>query len=171
MDAEQNHMDKVQQNVVLVNQPILDIARRLAARGNRVGARWTLAQVIEHLALSMMGTTLAPAPFETPQWWRKLPLPIRIGRTIGKFGLLLTGRFPRGVPSPDFVIPSPNAELDASLRQLERAIRAFEAKLVQPDATWMWHPLLGRMTGRQWARFHQIHARHHFSYFREYGNS
>lgn len=162
-------MSRPPQVIRTETETILNTARELAAQGNLTGVGWTLAQVCEHLALAMMGTTLAPAPPGTPDWWRNLPPWKRIGKTIAKLALLTTGRFPRGVPSPDSVIPSPTAELAKSIRQLERAIRAFETKLAQPDATWMWHPLLGRMTGRQWARFHQIHARHHFAIFRRRG--
>lgn len=79
-------------------------------------------------------------------------------------GLLLTGKFPEGVPSPEFVRPSDAADLDAMIQRLESAAQAFDRKLARPDAQWVFHSLLGPMNGAQWRRFHDLHARHHFKF-------
>lgn len=148
-------------------------ARRLHAAGRTVGRSWTLAQVCEHLALAIEGTLSAPPSADPPAWWRALSTPARLKRRLMRTGLLLSGRFPDGVPAPDFVRPGADADLARALARLDRACEAFEARCRTPDSArargsaparpWPFHPLLGPMNAARWRRFHTLHARHHFS--------
>lgn len=138
---------------------IPDRAQRLAADGAVHGRAWTLAQVCEHLALAMEGTLQDPPPGSpSPATWLT-----RVRRFFMRNALLLSGRFPQGVKAPDFVAPTSSPALDAAIARLTHAIDKFELKLTRPDARWVAHPLLGRMSGGQWRRFHWIHAAHHFA--------
>ena len=147
-----------------------DDARRLRDRGARRGKAWSLAQVCEHLALAVQGTVDLPSPdspsCDPPEWWRRLNPLVRLQRRVMKRGLLWSGMFPKGVPSPKFVTPSDSAELDAAIEKLASAATAFDRKHAQAGARWVYHPLLGPMTGPQWKRFHDLHARHHFKFIK-----
>jgi hypothetical protein len=152
-------------------------ARALRNRNALHGKTWSLAQVCEHLALIIRGTTEAPAPgegtphqretFEGP-WSRLSPLG-RLKRRVMLRALLWSGRFPSDVPSPKFVVPSDAPDLAEAIAALESAIEAFNRKHAQPNARWVNHPLLGPMTGDQWQRFHIVHARHHFAFIKHEG--
>lgn len=144
-------------------------ARQLQAAGPVRGRSWSLAQVCEHLALALEGTLREPEPGELPTPWRALGRWARWRRTCAKHALLLTGWFPRGAPAPKEVVPSDAPDLVATLQRLELAIGAFESKLARPAARWVYHPLLGKMSGRQWRRFHAIHAEHHLKQLRAPG--
>lgn len=145
---------------------IPETARQLEAAGADRGRAWSLAQLCEHLALAVEETVSEPRETSAPQWWRALGPWQRLRQSCAKQGLLLTGWFPQGVPSPDMVMPTAAPDFAATVQRLEIAIEAFEQKLKRPAARWVYHPLLGCMSGRQWRRFHAIHAAHHFTYFR-----
>lgn len=143
---------------------IVEEAGRLRERGAVQGKSWTLAQVCEHLALAVQGTVDAPGG--TPDWWRRTSAVRRLVKRIMKHGLLIAGRFPEGVPSPDFVRPASSPNFEQAVERLRAACVAFDQKRANPGATWVFHPLLGPMSGSQWARFHAHHARHHFRFMR-----
>lgn len=83
-----------------------------------------------------------------------------------KHALLATGRFPEDAPAPEMVRPTGGSSSSDAIRRLQEAVVAFMRKRSRADARWVYHPLLGRMDGRQWQRFHLIHARHHFAFLR-----
>lgn len=141
-----------------------DEARRLHAAGKVRGKSWSLAQVCEHLALAVEGTSNDPDPATVHRAWSALSPITRLKRRVMKHGLLFSGRFPEGVPSPEFVLPAASPALEDTLRRLAAASERFDAKARRPDARWVNHPLLGPMTGMQWRRFHTLHARHHFGF-------
>lgn len=144
-------------------------ARRLRDRGAVRGKAWSLAQVCEHLALAVRGTVDLPPPGTgkvTEAWWAELPPLERLKRRVLQRGLLWSGRFPEGVPSPRTVVPSDAADLESAIRLLAAAAAAFDQKLASPNARWIYHPLLGPMNGPRWKRFHDLHARHHFGFMR-----
>ncbi len=140
--------------------------RQFEAAGAVRARSWSLAQTCEHLALAVEGTVRDPESDVSPRAWRALGLGARWRRTFARHALLLTGWFPRGAPAPQEVVPSDAPDLATMLQRLELAIEAFEDKLARPAARWVDHPLLGKMSGRQWRRFHAIHARHHLRLFR-----
>lgn len=138
-------------------------ARSLAAAGATQGRAWSLSQLCEHLALAfeaMLPSDELPMPSSRGGVWR------RARQFVMKRVLLLTGRFPNGVRAPDMVVPSNSPRLDLSLDRLEAAVKYFESAFDRPGMRWPDHPLLGAMSGKEWRRFHSIHAAHHFSFFR-----
>lgn len=138
-------------------------ARALAAAGMIQGRAWSLGQVCEHLALAFEAT-LPGDKSSTPSGrggvWR------RVRQFVMKRTLLLTGRFPHGVPAPDLVVPSNSPDLESSLDRLEAAVTLFVRACDRRGMRWPDHPILGAMSGKEWGRFHSIHAAHHFSFFR-----
>jgi len=141
-------------------------ARRLAADDVVPDGNWSLEQVCEHLALAIEATlSREDSGSEEPRLpfskrWRRLK------QYFMKRGLLLTGRFPKNVPAPEFVVPSRAPSLVATLIRLETAVEAFERAIERSNGPWPDHPMLGRMSGAEWRRFHWIHASHHYSLFR-----
>jgi len=141
-------------------------AEQLAESGSIQGRSWTLAQICEHLSLSIENTVRGSAAQPVPKAWQSLTFVQRIRRWCIKRAMLLTGWFPENAPAPDSVQPSAAMTQDSALSRLRAATEAFDRKCHTCDASWGYHSLLGRMSGRAWRRFHQIHAAHHLSFLR-----
>ncbi len=80
-------------------------------------------------------------------------------RFLGRI-LLWTGFIPRGKgEAPDFVVPTGRGNVRALL---ERARDRFAALGPQTKGgNRLPHPFIGAVTARQWARFAEVHTRHH----------
>jgi len=143
---------------------IASLAEHFAGTGFLKGKSWSLAQVCEHLALSLENTVRGSKAEGLPLRWQRLSRFQRLVRWSLKNMMLLTGYFPKGAPAPESVQPPKDASIDSALDRLRRAATAFDDKYASRRATWAYHSLLGRMTGRMWRRFHFIHAAHHFSF-------
>jgi len=146
-------------------QWIPDKARRLAHANARLGRTWSLAEVCDHLALAFESTVRGSIEEGPPRRWRALGRFQRAMRWFAKQFMLATGWFPTGVSAPTSVAPSNSVSLEDALIRLEDAAAAFDRKCSTPGSTWGYHSLLGKMNGREWRRFHSIHAAHHFSFF------
>jgi len=144
---------------------IVEQARRLADTGAVHGKSWSLAEVCEHLALAFESTVRGSGNEAPPRRWRALSRFERTKRWFIKGVMLTTGWFPSGVSAPESLAPSGSQSLPDALDRLQTAAEEFERKCSSPGATWGYHSLLGKMSGRAWRRFHSIHAAHHFSYF------
>ncbi|UCC31496.1 MAG: DUF1569 domain-containing protein [Phycisphaerales bacterium] len=141
-------------------------AEKLADCGLIRGKNWSLAQICEHLALSIENTVRGSIADGVPRRWQCLSRVRRLIRWCLKNLILLTGYFPKGAPAPNSVQPPDGVPLDEALDRLRAATEAFDRKHAAGDASWGYHSLLGRMNGRAWRRFHRIHAAHHFSFMR-----
>ncbi len=144
---------------------IVEQARRLADTGAVHGKSWSLAEVCEHLALAFESTVRGTGNEAPPRRWRALTRFERTKRWFIKGVMLTTGWFPSGISAPESVAPSGSLSLPEALDRLQNAAEEFERKCSSPGATWGYHSLLGKMSGRTWRRFHTIHAAHHFSFF------
>ena len=141
-------------------------AEKLADSGLTRGKSWSLAQVCEHLALSIENTVRGSSADGVRLRWQRMRLPQRVIRSCLKNLMLLTGYFPEGAPAPESVQPTAGVSLDDALHRLRAAVEAFDRKIAASNASWGYQSLLGRMNGRTWRRFHCTHAAHHFSFFR-----
>ena len=126
--------------------------------------KWTPAQIVEHLALAleMSATTFAARRAKEPMARRGTTLREKIGKVF-TFGI---GRFPPGLRAPERTTPSPRVDGHAAEAHFRAAIAAWEA--VERDLLparrhdlFVKHPRLGDLTLEEWARFHDVHARHH----------
>ena len=126
--------------------------------------RWTPAQIVEHLALAleMSATTFAARRSKEPMARRGTTLREKIGKVF-TFGL---GRFPPGLRAPERTTPPPRVDGHAAEAHFRAALSAWEA--VERDLLparrndlFVKHPRLGDLTLEEWARFHDVHARHH----------
>jgi hypothetical protein len=140
-------------------------ARALKTAGAVPSARWSFAQICQHLALSIEATLInaevtigadVTGPPARPYG------PLR--RRLFRFIILTLGRIPRGIPVPPGAGPREQATLDAELAHLEAAARAYEAAALEGDRVWPAQRYLGPLTAAQWRRFHHVHAAHHYAY-------
>jgi hypothetical protein len=126
---------------------------RLRRRGYARAGQWGLAQVCEHLALALEATmTGFPRPF--PWWVRRL-----LGPPLGVC-ILLTGRFPAGLPMPAGVAPPAGVAEEEALRHLRQALEQFQ----RFGGSLAPHPAFGRLSRRQWERLSLLHCAHHLSF-------
>jgi hypothetical protein len=126
--------------------------------------KWTPAQIVEHLALAleMSATTFAARRAKEPMARRGTTLREKIGKVF-TFGL---GRFPPGLRAPERTTPPPRVDGRAAEAHFRAAVAAWAA--VERDLLparrndlFVKHPRLGDLTLEEWARFHDVHARHH----------
>jgi Protein of unknown function (DUF1569) len=118
--------------------------------GHTTVGRWTLAQILNHLARAVHYTATAPPSTATPTSEQEV---IR-RRFFSK------ERFPDGVESPAVVLPPPGLDADAEADSLRAAI----ARLASRTGAFPAHPRLGPLTGEEWDRFHRMHCAHHLSF-------
>lgn len=126
--------------------------------------KWTPAQIVEHLALAleMSATTFTARRAKEPMTRRGTTLREKIGKVF-TFGI---GRFPPGLRAPERTTPPPRVDGAAAEAHFRAALDAWHA--VERDLLptrrhdlFVKHPRLGDLTIDEWARFHDVHARHH----------
>lgn len=126
--------------------------------------RWSIAEIVEHLARTYMGTAKGLGicledgrPPATPASWCL---------RAGKFIVVTLGRFPRGIRSPDPVIPK-GWTFAQALERAHGGLEAFDAAASAASARFgnraliLDHPVLGAFSVHDWRRFHLVHTRHH----------
>lgn len=134
--------------------------------------RWSIQQIVGHLALTYAATVDAMEARIT-KGSPTLAKPTLAQRT-GQFALLRIGYFPRGrqapprvTPLPENAMPSGNliANLTDGLREMDRKTAAAEAVFGRSHRT-VRHMVLGPLSIDQWRKFHLIHGRHHIKQIR-----
>tara|TARA_R110002073_G_scaffold80260_5_gene193434 strand:- start:2723 stop:3268 length:546 start_codon:yes stop_codon:yes gene_type:complete len=128
--------------------------RHLRQVGNELTGQWSLAQILDHLNLSLQ-MTLTGAEFTFPVLLRPL-FRVMFSRTlrVGKPSKL-RGKAPKEI--------QPSADLDED----SCANRFYELcdTLMQPDTKFVdTYPMLGRLNRQQWLRLQQWHCAHHLSF-------
>lgn len=137
----------------------------------RPPGKWTIAEIIEHLALAFSGTAVGArrvtsAGGTTLQ--RRSPQAPRpdLLRSLRAFVVVECGYLPAGRDAPKTVIPvgiDPATALSIAtdnLRDMDAALEAAEARF-GARVKLMDHPIIGPLSTRQWRRFHWVHTRHH----------
>jgi Protein of unknown function (DUF1569) len=127
--------------------------------GHTLGGRWSLGQILHHLASAIRLTIRSdepstPAPLDAD---RSRVFEVRRRRFFGQ------GRFPEGgeIPHPSLVPPQ-GADEQVEAESLRFAIREFEAF----EGPFPAHPVLGPLSKAEWDHFHRIHSAHHLSFAR-----
>lgn len=132
--------------------------------------KWTLAQIVEHLAL---GLTLSAGTFQARR--NHAPMSRRRRTPAERIAtLLILGFrwFPPGRKAPSRAIPSAQVTRRAAEERFLTGIAGWVA--VERDLLptrghdlFVKHPRLGDLTIGEWIRFHLIHGRHHARQIRE----
>lgn len=128
---------------------------RLVAGGHSTVGRWSLAEILQHLA-STLRMTIEPPPGQKPPPWL-------IRKTIGPLVLrriLKSGRMPEGLKGPAALMPRPGTDARDEAQQLRAAIRLFLDCFPESYD----HPFFGRVSRPNFTRLQCIHCAHHLSF-------
>lgn len=129
--------------------------RRLLATGYQSTGKWTLAQMCNHLRLTMQASMQG-----YPAWMTILGLPLR--PLLRRFALprLLAGNSINGVRTAGMFVPLDNLDDATELDQFEKCVCEFK----QSSGPLHAHPGFGRMSHEEFNQFHAAHAAHHLSF-------
>jgi carbamoylphosphate synthase large subunit len=135
-----------------------------SAAVRRVEGRWSIAEVVEHLALAYEGTVKGMrrvvetgAPMATAPSLRQ-----RLARIL----IVDVGYFPTGRSAPRQVTPR-GATFEDALARAHAGLEALDVALDEAAARFgarrklVNHPILGAFSVQDWRRFHRVHTRHH----------
>jgi hypothetical protein len=129
-------------------------AEALVTGQPRLIGRWNLAQILEHLALSMDKSV--------DGFDNRAPWILRIiGRLLFK-RMFVYHRMPAGLTLPGRAaeeVTPPQRPLEDAIEHLRQAVRRLE----KPGATHP-HPLLGPLSADEWIQTHLRHAELHLSF-------
>jgi hypothetical protein len=118
--------------------------------GHSTVGRWTLGQILYHLAMSFRLTTRGTPPSSSRPFSESL-----------RRRFFRSARFPDGAEAPHpLLLPPPDCIVDEQAKALERGI----ARLVSATGPFPDHPFLGPLDKAQWERFHCIHCAHHLGF-------
>jgi len=133
-------------------------------------AKWTSAQIVEHLAI---GLTWGAEKFEQRRAHDPM---VRRPRTFTEklASLLILGVhwYPQGFKAPEGSRPGDGVTRQQAEAHFRTGLAKWEEleRLLLParrDDLFVKHPRLGDLTLEEWMRFHMIHSRHHARQIRE----
>lgn len=125
--------------------------------------RWTLAQILQHLAIGLERVTerLEERRDRTDMRRRATPRQ-RLMRQL----VLGVGRIPRGRKSPEVALPDDRPDPALATAQFRMGIERLErlAEALPPERQqrlFVEHPVFGDLNLPEWVRFFYVHNRHH----------
>lgn len=126
--------------------------------------RWSIAEIVEHLALAYEGTTKSVqrcmdrgTPAATSPGWRQ---------RFFKWVIVDVGYFPTGAEAPKHVRPQ-GVGLAAAVERAHEGLATMDQALAAAADRFgdrvalVDHPILGAFSIEDWRRFHRVHTRHH----------
>ena len=126
--------------------------------------RWTPAQIVEHLAISLdwSGRTFAERRARAPMARRPRGLIARVGSVL----IVRWGWFPPGFNAPEPTRPGPRpdpAAVAGRFREGHARFLALAPSLLPGRRLDLFvkHPVIGDLTFEEWQRFHVVHCAHH----------
>ncbi len=126
--------------------------------------KWTPAQIVQHLALSLetSGRTFEERRAKPPM--RRRPRAVR--ERLGYLLVLQVGWVPSGGQAPTFTRPAERPDARTVERQLREGVARFQAleRELLPsrrDDLFVKNPALGDLTLPEWLQFHVRHCAHH----------
>ncbi len=125
--------------------------------------KWTVAQIVEHLAVSV---DLVAQMFEERGEVQRMRRRTKPHQTVLRHLVLGVGRMPGGIKTFQAAAPSdaPDPELSAAqfrmgVELLRHLADAWPEE--QQENVFVGHPLLGDLNLPEWVRFHYLHCREH----------
>jgi len=128
--------------------------RRLRADDTPGWGSLDAAGMLAHLHFAMEATFHPPSPIagRTTR-----------DRSVMKWFILYAPlRWPRGVKVPRSLFPAPAEDFEEQRSAVLNTLHCFDA---DPGSAFGHHPLLGRLTFREWGRLHYRHFDHHLRQF------
>lgn len=126
--------------------------------------KWSPAQIVQHLALSLEGSGRAFQERRAKPPMQRRPRSVR--ERLGYFLVLGIGWVPSGrqAPTPTRPVERPDARaVERQLRDGVARFQALERELLpsRRDDLFVKNPALGDLTLPEWLRFHVRHCAHH----------
>jgi uncharacterized protein DUF1569 len=145
---------------------VLDAAKDGGAQFSvrRDPARWSPAEIIEHLTRTYSGTAKG---FERClEKGAPLATSTTLKQRLQQFALINLGYFPEGRQAPKFILPTGELDLAAVLGAVRRDLARLDATASKArqslgSGKMLDHPILGALTVDQWLKFHVVHTEHH----------
>ena len=132
--------------------------------------KWNSAQIVEHLAISLEGSSKGfDSRRDKPPMARR---PKTVVERVASFLILTVGWFPPGREAPSGSRPAEQVEWKRAEAHFREGIERFNRIAPQllasrPGDLFVKHPRLGDLTLPEWMRFHLVHCRHHAKQIRE----
>lgn len=121
--------------------------------GHETVGRWTLGQILHHLAVAVRLSTDGKPDAESIEG--------RDRRRVYRRLFFRAGRFPEKADPPlEILIPPDDCDLVQETEALRDALDRFKAH----DGPFSSHPVLGALDGAEWSRFHLMHCAHHLGF-------
>jgi hypothetical protein len=126
--------------------------------------KWTPAQIVQHLAISVDGSSRVFEERRAKPPMRRRQRPVR--QRLAHFLYLDLGWIPSGRPAPAATEPAARPDAGAVERQLRDGVTRFLglARELLPGRRgdlFARHPAFGDLTLPEWLRFHVRHCAHH----------
>jgi len=126
--------------------------------------KWTAAQIVHHLAISIDGSGRVFEDRRAKPPMRRRPRPLR--QRLRQFVYLDVGWIPSGRRAPAATEPAQRPDPGAVERQLRDGVARFVALAhellpARRDDLFVKHPAFGDLTLPEWLRFHVRHCAHH----------
>src|SRR5258708_7755204 len=126
--------------------------------------KWTCAQIVEHLAISLEYSAVT---FDKRRAHDSMVRrPRRFMERLGSAVILGLGWYPQGFKAPEGTVPAANVTSPAAEAKFRAGLTNWQelqhmllpARRVHPVVK---HPPLGDLTAEEWMRFHALHAPPH----------
>ena len=140
------------------------------ARTRRDPAKWSVAEIVEHLTRAYSGTAKG---FERClEKGAALASETTLKQLVAQIALIDLGFFPEGRQAPKHIIPTGEIDLPALRAAVTRdLVRLDEAATRTKDTLgtgkMLDHPIIGALTVDQWLKFHEVHTKHHIRQIRD----
>lgn len=126
--------------------------------------KWTPAQIVHHLAISVDGSSRVFQERRAKPPMRRRPRPLR--QRLAHFVYLDMGWIPSGRRAPAVTEPAQRPDAAAVERQLRDGVARFVALArellpARRGDLFVRHPVFGDLTLPEWLRFHVRHCAHH----------
>jgi hypothetical protein len=142
-----------------------DLAGRPEADWHRAPpGKWSPAQIVHHLAISVDGSSRVFQDRRAKPPMRRRPRPLR--QRLAHFLYIDVGWIPSGRRAPEVTVPAEHPDAGAVERQLRDGVTRFlalarELLPARGSDLFVKHPRFGDLSLPEWLRFHVRHCRHH----------
>ncbi|HEY2824591.1 MAG TPA: DinB family protein [Gemmatimonadales bacterium] len=125
--------------------------------------KWSLAQIVSHLAIGLDGVAAAFEPRAQKFGMMRRASP---GQALLRHLVLGLGKFPPGREAPERSRPTERPDPEAAVAQFRMGVeRTSELVNQWPEQrqveVFVKHPVFGDLNLKEWVRFHYVHCRHH----------
>jgi hypothetical protein len=126
--------------------------------------KWSPAQIVHHLAISVDGSSRVFQDRRAKPPMRRRPRPLR--QRLAHFLYIDVGWIPSGRRAPEVTVPAEHPDAGAVERQLRDGVTRFlalarELLPARGSDLFVKHPRFGDLSLPEWLRFHVRHCRHH----------